>query len=127
MSIVLNEYEWAERMINNHDLGKHPVETLNRVAKYYFANQYSKQEIRKMLDTFLIQCDPSASLPGWSDVLDKITKNVDKYRIIKMDGVDIYGLVTDSDISAIELDTSLDYTEKEEAKSQLEHLAMMYC
>ena len=60
-------------MINHHDLGKHPVETLNRVAKYYFANQYSKQEIRKMLDTFLIQCDPSASLPGWSDVLDKIT------------------------------------------------------
>ena len=45
MSIVLNEYEWAERMINNHDLGKHPVETLNRVAKYYFANQYSKREI----------------------------------------------------------------------------------
>lgn len=89
MSIVLNEYEWAERMINNHDLGKHPVETLNRVAKYYFANQYSKREIRKMLDTFLIQCDPSASLSGWSDMLDKVVKNVDKYPIIKMDGVDI--------------------------------------
>ena len=42
-----------------------------------------------MLDTFLIQCDPSASLSGWSDMLDKVVKNVDKYPIIKMDGVDI--------------------------------------
>lgn len=89
MSIVLNEYDWAERMINNHDLGKRPTETLNRVAKYYFANQYSKREVRKMLDTFLIQCDPSASLSGWSETLDRIAKNVDKYPIIKMDGVDI--------------------------------------
>ena len=46
MSIVLNEYEWAERMINNHDLGKRPVETLNRVAKYYLATGYSKREVR---------------------------------------------------------------------------------
>lgn len=89
MSIVLNEYEWAERMIHNHSLGKHPTETLNRVAKYYFANQYSKREIRKMLDTFLVQCDPSASLTGWSDMLDKIAKNADKYRIIEIDGIDI--------------------------------------
>lgn len=82
MSIVLNEYEWAERMINNHDLGKRPVETLNRVAKYYLATGYSKREVRRMLDTFLIQCDPSASLPSWSDMLDKIAKNVDKYAVL---------------------------------------------
>ena len=91
MSIVLNEYEWAERMINNHDLGKRPVETLNRVAKYYLATGYSKREVRRMLDTFLIQCDPSASLPSWSDMLDKIAKNVDKYPIIRVDGIDVTG------------------------------------
>lgn len=89
MSIILNEYEWAEQMIDHHDLGKRPTDTLSRVAKYYFANQYSKREIRKMLDTFLIQCDPSASLSGWSDMLDKIVRNVDKYPIIKIDGVDV--------------------------------------
>lgn len=47
MSIVLNEYEWAERMISNHELGKKPIETLTRVAKYYLENGYSKREIRK--------------------------------------------------------------------------------
>lgn len=89
MSIVLNEYEWAERMINNHDLGKKPMETLNRVAKYYLATGYSKREIRRMLDTFLVQCDPSVSLPNWSDTLDRVVKNADKYPIIRMDGVDV--------------------------------------
>lgn len=97
MSIVLNEYEWAERMISNHDLGKRPVETLNRVAKYYFATGYSKREVRHMLDTFLIQCDPSASLPSWSDMLDRIAKNVDKYPIIRMDGIN----VTSKELEAI--------------------------
>lgn len=63
-------------MINNHDLGKRPIDTLGRVAKYYFANQYSKREVRSMLDTFLVQCDPSVSLSSWSDMLDKIAKNV---------------------------------------------------
>lgn len=33
MGIVLNEYEWAERMINSRELGKKPMETLTRVAK----------------------------------------------------------------------------------------------
>lgn len=94
MSIVLNEYEWAERMINNHDLGKRPVETLNRVAKYYLATGYSKREVRRMLDTFLIQCDPSASLPSWSDMLDKIAKNVDALLLsIKADQTITYGIV----------------------------------
>ena len=89
MGIVLNEYEWAERMINNHELGKKPIETLNRVAKYYLENGYSKREIRKLLDTFLTQCDPSVSLVHWSDTLDKVAKNVGKFPLIRLDGVNI--------------------------------------
>lgn len=89
MSIVLNEYEWAERMINGHELGKKPIETLSRVAKYYYANQYSKKEVRKLLDTFLTQCDPSVSLVHWSDTLDRVVKSVDKFPIICLDGIRI--------------------------------------
>lgn len=89
MSIVLNEYEWAERMISNHELGKKPIETLNRVAKYYFENRYSKREIRKLLDTFLTQCDPSVSLVHWSETLDRVAKNVGKFPLIRLDGVRI--------------------------------------
>lgn len=89
MSIVLNEYEWAEQAIANHDLGKKPVETLNRVARYYAENQYSKREIRGLLDTFMTQCDPQISLVQWSDTLDKVVKSAGKYRLARLEGVDV--------------------------------------
>ena len=98
MSIVLNEYDWAERMLNNHELGQKPVETLNRISRYYYANQYSKKEIRRLLDSFMLQCDPSVSLVQWSDILDKLTKNVAKFPLIRLDGVDI----TENELRKIE-------------------------
>ncbi len=91
MSIILNEYEWAEHMISNHELGKKPIETLSRVAKYYLENGYSKRDIRKLLDTFMLQCDPTASLVHWADALDRIAKGADKFSLIRLDGVDISG------------------------------------
>ena len=90
MSIVLNEYEWAEQMIDRHELGKKPIETLSRVAKYYLENKYSKRETRQLLDTFLSLCDPTSSLVQWSDALDRITKNASKYPLVRLDGVDIF-------------------------------------
>ena len=89
MTIVLNEYEWAEKMINDHDLGNKPTETLSRIAKYYYANHFNKGEIRRRLAAFLLQCDPYASLVQWSDRLDRIAKNADKYPLIQLDGIEV--------------------------------------
>ena len=89
MSIVLNEYKWVEKVLNHPELGKKPVETINRVARYYFENQYKKGEIRKLLDTFLMQCDPSASLVRWSPVLDRIAKHADKFPLIRLSSIEI--------------------------------------
>lgn len=98
MSIILNEYEWAENMINNHELGKKPLETLNRVSKYYVHNQYSNSEIRRLLDVFLVQCDPTIPLSKWSDTLDRVVKNARKYPLINIDGIPI----TDKELERIE-------------------------
>ena len=46
MSIILNERAWAEEAITYKSLGKKPSETLLRVARYYFDEQYSRQEVR---------------------------------------------------------------------------------
>jgi len=89
MTIVLNEHEWAEEMITSRSLGKKPYETLCRVARYYLDNGIPKKEVRRMLDTFLIQCDPTASLPRWSNSLDAALAHALKYEAIEMDGVDI--------------------------------------
>ncbi len=89
MSIVLNEYEWAEQAIRNHELGKRPAETLGRVSRYYYANQYDKRELRKKLDEFLLQCDPNASTVQWSDFLDKLAKNAGKYPLARIDSIPV--------------------------------------
>lgn len=89
MTIVLNEHEWAEEMITSRSLGKKPYETLCRVARYYLDNGIPKKEVRRMLDTFLIQCDPTASLPRWTNSLDAALAHALKYEAIEMDGVDI--------------------------------------
>lgn len=89
MTIVLNEHEWAKEMIRARSLGKKPFETLSRVARYYLDNRYSKKEVRKMLDAFLIQCDPTASLAKWSDTIDYALDRASKYKAIVIDSISI--------------------------------------
>ena len=89
MNIVLDEYNWAEQAIRNRDLGANPLETLGRVSKYYIAQNYPKKEVRRMLDIFLVQCDPRTSLVQWSDTLDRIAKNSDRYPLIRIEKIDV--------------------------------------
>lgn len=89
MSIILNEYEWAERAIKDKLLGKKPYETLSRVAKYYTYKNYSRKEVRRLLDEFLLQCEPTVSLVTWSDTLDNAAKSAAKYPLVMIDSIDI--------------------------------------
>lgn len=89
MSIVLKEHEWAENMIRSKSLGKKPSETLSRVARYYIDKGYNKKDTRKLLDTFLIQCDPESSLPKWSDTLDNALNRALKHEAVCIEGIDI--------------------------------------
>lgn len=89
MSIILKENEWAERMIQSRTLGKKPSETLCRVARYYIDCGYTKKETRRKLDSFLIQCEPTSSLPKWSDILDYAVNRACKYEAIDIDSIDI--------------------------------------
>ena len=89
MSIVLNEYEWAEKAIRDRDLGKKPGETIGRIAKYYLHNGYSKKETRDLLDAFVLRCDPNSSITKWSVVLDNSVKYASKYPLVILDEVPI--------------------------------------
>lgn len=89
MTIVLNEHDWAREKIDSRSLGTKPFETLSRVAKYYIDKDYSKRDVRNMLDTFLLQCEPTASLPKWSETLDYAVTRALKYDAIKIDCIEI--------------------------------------
>lgn len=89
MTVVLKEDEWAHDMIQSNDLGKKPSETLRRVARYYLDSGYSPIDTRKRLDSFLIRCEPTFSLPKWSDALDYAVSKAIKYKSIDIDSIDI--------------------------------------
>lgn len=98
MSIVLNEYIWAEKKIREHDLGTKPGETLVRVAKYYLKDGYSKRDTQTLLERFLITCDPNTSIPRWTALIDRAIKSAAKYPIVNIDHID----VTEPEIRVIE-------------------------
>lgn len=89
MSIVLNENEWAYEKIRSRTLGKKPSETLRRVARYYIDSKYPRAEVRNKLNSFLIQCDPLASLPKWAVTLDYAVEYAEKHEAIIIDNIPI--------------------------------------
>lgn len=97
MIIVLNEHEWAKERIDTRTLGGKPFETLTRVARYYLDNEYSKKDTRRALETFLLQCDPTVSIPKWDDTLDYALNKAVKFDSIQIDSIDI----TDTEIKKI--------------------------
>lgn len=97
MSIVLNENEWAENKLAERDLGKKPFETLTRIARYYIDNGYKKEDTRTMLESFILQCDSSASIPKWTKSI-----NMALNKALKNKAIDIpYVVITDNEINRI--------------------------
>lgn len=76
-------------MIRDKSLGKKPSETLQRVARYYLDEGYSVSDTRSMLDTFLLRCDPLASIPKWSSTLDRALKYARKHPAICIDSIKV--------------------------------------
>lgn len=95
--IVLNEYEWAEEAIRNHELGNKPSETLYRVAKYYVYKGETKKQVRKRLEEFLKTCDTSASIPKWGATIDFAINRANKYGLVEID----YIPITDTELAQI--------------------------
>lgn len=89
MGIVLNEHHNAEQAIQMRSLGKKPSETLSRVARYYIdeCDGANKKSIRSKLDIFLLQCDPTASIPKWSTMLDFATEWAFKHKAIQIESI----------------------------------------
>lgn len=70
MTIILNESDWAQDMIEANDLGASPFETLRRVAGYYLGKGYNAKETRDLVEKFLMRSRPDASAVLWMDTLN---------------------------------------------------------
>jgi len=89
MSIVLDEAVYAENAIRDCVLGDKPVETLGRVARYYKSQEYSRAEISRLLEEFMIKCDPTTNIVKWQEMIDQQVRAADKYPLIKIHDIPI--------------------------------------
>lgn len=87
MSIILKENEWAEQMIIECELGKNPIETLRRVCRYYIDNGCQEKDLINKLESFLLRCNSSASLPKWHGTLVSVIKYAKKYKAVDIDKI----------------------------------------
>lgn len=98
MTFILNEHEWARDMIESRSIGKRPFETLCRVARYYIDEGYRKDEVRRLVETFLLQCKPDASSALWMDTLDRAVSCAAKRPAVVIDKL----VVTKPELEAID-------------------------
>ena len=89
MSIVLNEKDFAITALEKCTLDAKPLETLSRIARYYHSEQYKKSEIRSLLESFMLKCDPGINIVKWQDTIDRLVKEADKFKLIEIDSVPI--------------------------------------
>lgn len=87
MNIILNEREWAEDAILTSTIGRKPYETLNRIARYYFDNGATYPEVLSLIESFVLQCDPHASIPKWTQTIEYAVSAASKRDTIKIDAV----------------------------------------
>lgn len=87
MTFILNEHEWARDMIESRSIGKRSFETLCRVARYYIDEGYRKDEVRRLLEMFLLQCKPDASSALWMDTLDRAVSCAAKRPAVMIDKI----------------------------------------
>ena len=99
MKYILDEEKWAEDTIASATIDGSHMETLARLARYYYEKGYKTNEIREELNKFLMRSDKYADVSGWKDAVARCVRQAGRYRLLVADGVDI----TKSEIEKIDL------------------------
>ena len=104
MDIIMNEYTYAENLLNKQDLkacdlGDKPSSTLNLLARYYREIGKNDDEIKELLNDFLNRClKDKYKESKWIDSIFYQVVKSKKYNLKKVDNV----VVTKSEIEIIQ-------------------------
>lgn len=90
--IILNERTWVQSALANNVMGDKPGEALMRVARYYHDVGYKRREIERLLEEFMLRCDPSVCIYKWSSWISRCAATAEKYHLVEVCGV---GLAAD--------------------------------
>lgn len=104
MDIIMNEYTYAENLLNKQDLkacdlGDKPSSTLNLLARYYREIGKNDDEIKELLSDFLNRClKDKYKESKWIDSIFYQVVKSKKYTLKKVDNV----IATKSEIEIIQ-------------------------
>lgn len=97
MSVILDEYKQAEKIIETGDVGAKPTSTLFLLAKYYRQNDLlGKDETVTKLNEFMEKNYKNYNAALWEEIIDDISKKGIKYLLKKIPYIGI---------TQVELDT----------------------
>ena len=89
MMLVLNERQIVESALKTHSLGDRPFEILRLVARYYHSQGYKKADSVRLMEEFLLKCDPGINIVRWHRAIDAWVKDAEKYPLVEIDGIPI--------------------------------------
>ena len=116
--VILKETDILKNALNG-EIEKKPMSTLRILAKYYFNNGDTKEEVEDKLNKYMKVNYKSYSPSKWKDLLNQLVKSVEKYKNYKMIDVDEVNITENEWFSIIALNNK-----------QLEKLAfilLVYC
>lgn len=97
IEIILDEKDWCENLLRGFTMGSNPVGALSRLAKYYHSLGYKKPDTERLLEEFILRCNPSANIMQWQQYIDSCVAQADKRPLILIDGI----TVTKAEMNAI--------------------------
>ena len=116
--VILKETDILKNALNG-EIEKKPMSTLRILAKYYFNNGDTKEEVEDKLNKYMKVNYKSYSPSKWKDLISQLVKSVEKYKNYKMIDVDEVNITENEWFSIIALNNK-----------QLEKLAfilLVYC
>ena len=90
MEKILNEKDYAEKRIENKDIGDNPYITLGILSRYYYHVKGLKpKNIKPLLFGFLELAYPkwAASKSSWTKTVENLTKYAYKYPLFESEGI----------------------------------------
>lgn len=92
INLIINEYEYAKRLINGSVLDPNPYYALSLISRYYYHNEgFRKKKISILLGRYLVShyVVEEFEKSDWSEMIDKIAANARKYPIKEIKGISI--------------------------------------
>lgn len=86
---ILDEKKYAERVLSERSLGDNTFVTIGILAKYYLGMGYSTDECVRLIEDFMIKCDPNINRIYWQGKIEAQVKASKKRGLVVLDGIHI--------------------------------------